>query len=347
MKWVPCITVVGLILTVSPIGATDTLTTQTLQEMKQRDEPIIRSGISLHGKIRGWSPLGDRKSVAGLARCYNFRFTCKRLTAVYEEAVEFFEEIPQRTEPSDSEAKGRGLIYDEEAAQHFLFAARKRVFHERGFLNAVLRTNGSLYVEPDGRFGITVYEGYLLELYPLDHLWKTLTWACDVLLCSGRGYTFVMDLSSASCRKRADGLIEIQAKGCEAPDLPLPTGFFADNPREGRSSLWMLVVDPKADYLVREAVFSVNEKPLIQIKTSGQLKTNGAVIAKSGERRIKPEVPYEEIRVEFTKGEWWFSQLFYEEVRHALLNPPDGTRISDFRFGDTPFTFTYRRNEGR
>jgi len=346
MRWTPCATVIATIWTVGSTGATDTLTARTLQEMKRRDEPIIRTGLSLNGKMREWSPLGDRKSIAGLARHSHFQFTCKRLTAIYDQTVEFFEEIPQRTEPTNPEAADRGFIYNKDGVQFFIFKARVRAFHQRGFLNAVLRTTKSLYVEPDGRFGLSKAEGYALELYPLDNLMETMNRAWQVLLCSGRGYTFVIDHSSATSRKLADGLIEIRAKGREAPELPLYTGFFADEPTMGRNTVWLLVVDPKADYLVREATFFFleREEPFIRIKTSGRLNLKGgAMIAKHGEYRLKPEVPYEELKVEFTKGEWRFSQAFYEEVRHAVLNPPDETSILDNRFGDIPFTFTYRK----
>ncbi len=355
MRQLTYATVVGIIFTVSQAGATDTLTARTLQEMKRRDEPIIRTGLSLNGKMREWSPLGDRKDIGGLARHLHFRSTCKRLTAVYEQTVEVFEEIPQRTEPTDPEAADRYFIYNEDGVQFFIFVARRRALYQRGVLNAVLRTTKSLYVEPDGKFGLGEAEGYALELYPLDDLMRTMTRAQQVLLCSGRGYTFVIDHSSATSRKRADGLIEIRAKGREAPELPLYT-FFADEPALGRNTVWLLVVDPKADYLVREATFFFlereepliqikleREEPFIQIKTSGWLSLKGgATIAKYGEYRLKPAVPYGELKVEFTKGEWRFSQAFYEEVRHSMLNPPDETTVWDYRFGEPPFTFTYR-----
>jgi hypothetical protein len=345
MRWVPWATLVGIILAVSQSGAIDTLTAQTLQEMKRRDELIIRMGLSLNGNIRAWSPLGDRKSIAGLARRYHFQFTCNRLTAVYEQTVKFFEEIPQRTEPTNPEAADRGFVYNKEGVQFFVFIANERAFHQRGFLNAVLVTKKSLYVEPDGKFGLGKAEGYDLELYPLDDLAQTMTRAIQVLLCSGRGYTFVIASATATCRARSDGLIEIRAEGRVAPELPLPTGFFA--PHAEQNPVWLLVVDPKSDYLVREAtlLFSGSEEPFIRIKTSGQLYIKGdAAMAQHGEYRLKPVVPYEEVKVEFTQGEWRFSQAFYEEVRRVLLNPPDETVICDHRFGEPPLTFTYRKS---
>ncbi|GBC93555.1 hypothetical protein HRbin15_02054 [bacterium HR15] len=347
MRWVLWSTLVGIILTVSQAGANDALTARMLQEMKRRDERIVHMGLSLNGKIRAWSPLGDRKSIAGLARRYHFRFTCNRLATVYEQSVEFFEEIPRRTEPTDPEAADRGFVYNKEGVQFFVFTASERAFHQRGFLNAVLATNRSLYVAPDGKFGLGKAEGYDLGLYPLDDLGRTMTRALQVLLCSGRGYTFVIAPSNATCRERADGLVEIRAEGRASPELPLPTGFFANAPGTERNAVWLLVVDPKADHLVREAtlLFSGSEEPFIRIKTSGQLPIRGdATIAKHGEYRLKPVVPYEEVTVEFTQGEWRFSQAFYEEVRRALLNPPDETIIRDYRFSEPPLTFTYRKS---
>jgi len=336
--------VLGIGLPMGVVFCNEGTLAQTLHEMKRHDEAILRNGISLSGTFREWSPLGDRTTIAGLARYQRFQLTFNQQIAVYERALESFDELPKRTPPTDSEAIDRGFIYDEDGAQHFIFDARIRALYQRGALNAYLKTVKALWLDSDGAFGIAEGEGHSLHIYPLDRPEMTLLDSLEVFLGSGRGYTFLIDNKGAECRERTDGLIEIRAKSRSAPSLPLPTGFYAGD-IEGVHAAWVLTVDPKADYLVREAVFTANGTPYVHIKTSGQIKAGALCIAKRAECRIKPEVPYVEMKIEFTGCEERFSQSLYQKHRRALLNPPDKTKIFDYRFGEPPLVFTYRKPE--
>lgn len=336
--------VLGIGLPMGVVFCNEGTLAQTLREMKRHDEAILRNGISLSGTFREWSPLGDRTTIAGLARYQRFQLTFNQQIAVYERALESFDELPKRTPPTDSEAIDRGFIYDEDGAQHFIFDARIRALYQRGILNAYLKTVKALWLDSDGAFGIAEGEGHSLHIYPLDRPEMTLLDSLEVFLGSGRGYTFLIDNKGAECRERTDGLIEIRAKSRSAPSLPLPTRFYAGD-IEGVHAAWVLTVDPKADYLVREAVFTANGTPYVHIKTSGQIKAGALCIAKRAECRIKPEVPYVEMKIEFTGCEERFSQSLYQKHRRALLNPPDKTKIFDYRFGEPPLVFTYRKPE--
>lgn len=101
---------------------------------------------------------------------------------------------------------------------------------------------------------------------------------------------------------------------------------------QGLNGSWELILDPNSDYLVREALFTVDTapKPTIIVTSTGVMMKDGIKIAKHGTFKYSNslEVSFEVTDISKVVG----PNLLYEEVLSRLDSPlPAGARIYDLR----------------
>jgi len=145
-------------------------------------------------------------------------------------------------------------------------------------------------------------------------------------LAMGRGFSRHLGIVT-SLKSLSSGGIKVKSEGSYG---------------QGLNGSWELILDPNSDYLVREALFTMDTapKPTIIVTSTGVMMKDGIKIAKHGTFKYSNslEASFEVTDISKVVG----PNLLYEEVLSRLNSPlPPGSLISDLR-GEKPIRTTVK-----
>lgn len=182
----------------------------------------------------------------------------------------------------------------------------------------------SFLVDPNGQI-VQTGNNILVHRWPIDKPYSTYQFKY-YQLPTGRGFSRHLG-NVTSVKSLTSGLMKVTSKGSFGPSW---------------QGTWELTVDPNADHLVREAIFTVEgqHEPIKTVTSSGVMEKDGIRLAKYGTYR---SVSGFELSVEVTGiSKVVGDNKLYEEVLSNLNSPlPPGSQIMDHR-GDKPFITTVK-----
>ncbi|MBN2456450.1 MAG: hypothetical protein JXB29_07965 [Sedimentisphaerales bacterium] len=178
------------------------------------------------------------------------------------------------------------------------------------------------FVDPNGQI-VRTADNILFHRWRIDKPYSTNQFKY-YQLPTGRGFSRHLG-NVASVKSLTSGLMKVTSKGSCGPSW---------------QGTWELTVDPNADYLVREAIFTTEgqHKPIKTITSSGVVEKDGIRLAKYGTYRSSSgfELSVEVTDISKVVGE----NELYEEVLSHLNSPlPPGSQVMDRR-GDKPVVTT-------
>ena len=182
----------------------------------------------------------------------------------------------------------------------------------------------SFFVDPNGQI-VQTGNNILVYRWPIDkpysmHQFKYYQ------LPTGRGFSRHLG-NVTSVKSLTSGLMKVTSQGSCGPSW---------------QGTWEFTVDPNADYLVREAIFTTEgqHEPIKTITSSGVVEKDGIRLAKYGTYRSASGF---ELSVEVTDiSKVVGPNKLYEEVLSHLNSPlPPGSQIMDRR-GDKPVITTVK-----
>lgn len=321
-----------------------------LSLLRQKDSQVMGQGFQLAGTMRVTSHLSTF-SIPGLpSDSDQFELTTDARRMAWRERFLEFHGTPRYVPPSSEEALNDRYDYDDEGNMIFRIISGVDALYEAGVICAKLEklklcsitTAGTLYLSPK--------HGYLLFLYPIEEGQIAMN-AARALLGTGRGFSYLID-SPVSVKRRSDGLLEFKGRGRDSQSIQgVPVSVVREYFRVGASGMWVLVIDPAADYLVREAKFypEGSKGALSAWYTAGVFQTRTGSIAAKGRFVLGPdrEIPPNEYDFTYSGFAPSPNEVLYRSVRQQIFDDlPDGITVMDYRHADGQFiTWKYRKNK--
>ncbi len=181
----------------------------------------------------------------------------------------------------------------------------------------------SFLVDPNGQI-METSDSTLLYRYPIDKPFSLYQFKY-YQVPTGRGFSRHLG-NVTSVKALTSGLMKTTSQGSFGPGL---------------QGTWELTVDPNSDYLVREAIFTMEgeHKPTKVITCSGVMMKDGVRLAKYGVYRTSTS----ELSIEVTDiSKVVGANALYEEVLLYLNRPlPPGSSILDLQ-GEKPIRTTVK-----
>jgi hypothetical protein len=178
------------------------------------------------------------------------------------------------------------------------------------------------FVDPNNRI-VQTGDNIMLHRWPINNPYSTYQFKY-YQFPMGRGFS--RHLGSVKSEKSlSSGLLKVTSQGSHGPGL---------------NGTWELTIDPNSDYLVREAIFTMEGelKPTKVITSSGVIENDGIRLAKCGTYKSSSGF---ELSIKMTDiSKVVGPNKLYEEVLSCLNSPlPPGTSIIDHR-GEKTFITT-------
>lgn len=321
------------------LSAADELAAHLLEQLRRKDA-MMQRGFYLSGimHIRYMLP---SLSLPGLDRdSSRFELASDPSRMAWQSRFLQLHGTPRYVPPHTEEAVNERYDYDKEGYMIFRIHAAEDEIYEPKILSAKRADVKVVSISPTGVMEISSGQSPVLFLYP-DEWGDVTVEAARALQSTGRGYSYLIDTPITATR-RSDGLLELWARGRDAKSIQnVPLSVFKGYFHSGASGTWVLVIDPAADYLVREARFyrEGERKALSACYTEGVLQVGNLSIAAQGRWIIAPdrEVPPCEYRFVFERFRSSFDDSFYQNVRKRIFDLPDGTSVMDYRHSEDGF----------
>lgn len=183
--------------------------------------------------------------------------------------------------------------------------------HDR---NDMLQKLTNYLIDPNDQI-VETGDNVLLYRFPIDKPYSMYQFN-QLEIAMGRGFSKHIG-TVKSAKSLSSGLLKVTSQGSHGPGL---------------KGTWELTIDPKSDYLVREALFTCYgmDKPSSIVTSDGVIEKDGIKLAKSGVRKYPNVLEYSVHVTDISKVVG--PNRLYEEVLSCLNSPlAHGAQIVDWR----------------
>ncbi len=328
---------------------------EVLEQIRQRDELILKQGFRLAGTIRTTHVILPNLHTPGIpnSKIMIFDLTFDSNRIAWQNKFSKFDGSLRYVPPYSEEAKQYSFAeYDEKGFLIFSLIVEEDGLYEAGTINACRQDVKVCSISPAQALDIPQNKGTVLFLYrPEDKRNLSFVAAEHALLSTGRGFSYLLG-TPISVIRRSDGLLELTATQRDEESMrKVAVSILRTNGRSFEGATWVLVVDPSADYLVREARYFPNlesKKPFYTYYTEGISRKFSFPIAEKGRIVVGTDRDSPLISHEFYYMRWEpsFDASLYQETRRRFFDPPNGTSVRDYRYTTESFIpWTYRSSK--